>query len=134
MLKYVESMIHISYAIFDSEEITFNAFSDLVRSSWVENIISDYEATMTMLGLDDIDYCNFNEGIIVEKSDSEILSEANNLMFSASLLAEIKRIRQGAKISDSYGHPCTILFRQMMRNSSQILQNSFYPHFMPTTA
>lgn len=130
LLKYVESMIHISYAIFDSEEITFNAFSDLVRSSWVENIISDYEATMTMLGLDDIDYCNFNEGIIVEKSDSEILSEANNLMFSASLLAEIKRIRQGAKISDSYGHPVHYIIQaddeEQQSNTAELLLSALY--------
>ncbi|OQC00346.1 MAG: Stage V sporulation protein K [Firmicutes bacterium ADurb.Bin099] len=124
------SSMNIFACTIDFEEITYSAFSDLSHSSWFKDIMLNHGAIMKMLGLDDIDYCNFNEGIIVEKNDSEILSEANTIMFSDSLITEIKRIQQGSKKSDSYGHPVHYIIqaedKEQQSNIAELLLSALY--------
>lgn len=105
LLSEYTELLDIRYDKFDFHEITFITFSNLVYFSWCNEFTKDYDETIRMLKLYDVNPRDFDESIITKKTESEIVSDAKNLMFSDTLLLEIKRIYQGTKKPACYGHP-----------------------------
>lgn len=105
LIEYTE-LIELNCSSYKYEEVTFNGLRLMIHCSWCSDFIKGYDETLKMLGLSNLDESNFEDTIIAEpKSKEQLISEANNLIYSEDLLTEIQRIFKGASKSIAYGLP-----------------------------
>lgn len=91
-------------------EITFNSIQNLLCSADRQDYIADDDEVMEKYGLDKISgrrgrSIDFGENIIDERSQSEVLSNAEKYLLDKTFLPELGRIYAGGASSKPYGHP-----------------------------
>lgn len=105
LIEYTE-LIELKCSSYKYEEVTFNGLRLMIHSSWASDYIKDYDETLRMLGLSNLDNSNFEDAIITkQKSKEQLISEVHNLIYSEDLSIEIQRIFKGASKSITYGLP-----------------------------
>lgn len=91
-------------------EITYTDFANTLKSAYRNDFIDDNDEIRSIFGLDalgrhGLDRTSFEEGIIECTSIKEIEKNANKLLTSKDLKAELERVKKASKFQGIQGHP-----------------------------
>ena len=94
---------------FESEEITFKAFEDLLRTADYNDCISDDQDVLASLRLDSISSMfrrdEFEESMAELMEKVELYNSASNCYMKGTLIPELDRIYSGKALIKGKGHP-----------------------------